>query len=43
MTEAMRKVAGAGEVTVKLVAVDAKGNAVANRGTDFDAIALVTS
>ena len=43
VTEAMRKVAGAGEVTVKLVAVDAKGNAVANPGTDFDAIALVTS
>ena len=42
-TEAIRKLAGTGEVSVKLVAVDAKGNIVPSPGTDFDAIALTTT
>lgn len=42
-TECVKKMADAGEVTVKLVAVDSQGNPVEEPGTDCDAIALVTS
>ncbi|NER45216.1 MAG: tyrosinase family protein [Symploca sp. SIO1A3] len=43
VTEAIRSLGGSLEVTVKLVAVDTKGNPITNPGTDFDAIALITT
>jgi len=42
VTEAIQRL-GDSEVTVKLVAVDAKENPITNPGTDFDAITLITT